>query len=130
ARVARPRVAVVRTEPLVCLFSRPPAAEAMGDVTYAAHVAPLLERYCVACHRPGQGGPMSLQTYDDVAAWSKTIVEVLGQNRMPPWSSALPDPRYGDFVELPVPSEEEKALFAEWARSGMPRGNLADMPPA
>ncbi len=32
------------------------------DVTYAEHVAPILNENCVTCHRPGEVAPLSLLT--------------------------------------------------------------------
>jgi len=34
-------------------------------VTFTKDVAPILQRSCVTCHRPGEMAPMSLQTYED-----------------------------------------------------------------
>jgi|GEM_PF-6921535 len=33
-----------------------------ANVNYADHIAPILQRSCQSCHRPGGGGPMSLLT--------------------------------------------------------------------
>ncbi len=41
-------------------------AETTPDqVTFAKDVAPILQRACQNCHRPGSIGPMSLLTYQD-----------------------------------------------------------------
>src|SRR5262249_39158875 len=37
-------------------------------ITFAEHVAPLLSKHCVECHRPGTAAPFSLITYRQVAA--------------------------------------------------------------
>src|SRR4029079_11873481 len=34
--------------------------------TFTKDVAPILYKNCTGCHRPGEIGPMSLLTYDDV----------------------------------------------------------------
>ena len=36
------------------------------QVTFAKDVAPILQRSCENCHRPGGGAPMSLITYEDL----------------------------------------------------------------
>ena len=41
-----------------------PLAEA--EVTYAKHVAPIIQRSCESCHRQGGFAPLSLMTYDEV----------------------------------------------------------------
>lgn len=122
ATLAGRPVAVARTEASGCFIARPVAVKKVADVTYAKDVEPIVQRYCVKCHSPGQAGPMSLRTYEQVAAWSRTIVEVLRQNRMPPSRLAPPDPRYGDFVKEPEPSATEIATIAKWVEAGTPRG--------
>jgi hypothetical protein len=93
-----------------------------AKVSYAKDVAPILERYCVGCHRPGEAGPMSLLSYDDAASWSETIVEVLRGDRMPPARQSPPDPRYGVFIDEPHPSAAEIDTIAAWVSAGTPAG--------
>lgn len=115
-------VPVARTNASGCFISHPRTARQGAQVTYAADVAPLVERYCVSCHRPGEAGPMSLVSYDQVASWSETIVEVLRDNRMPPSQLSPPDPHFGEFVEMPHPSAAEIDTIARWVDAGTPRG--------
>src|SRR5205823_11301388 len=63
-------VSVPRTEPAGCLIER--AASESGDsrVTYHREIAPILNRHCVACHRPGGIGPFSLLTAAGAGRWS------------------------------------------------------------
>ena len=63
---------------VVGLRHRPAASRASkGEVTYAKHVAPILQKRCQECHRPGEIGPFSLLTYDDAKSWADTIREVV-----------------------------------------------------
>ena len=39
------------------------------EITYNKDVAPLLQKHCVACHRPNDIAPMSLTTYDEVLSF-------------------------------------------------------------
>ena len=39
-----------------------------GTTTFTKDIAPILQRSCESCHRPGGGAPMSLITYQDVRA--------------------------------------------------------------
>ena len=39
------------------------------EVTFSRDIAPILQRSCQGCHRPGQMGPMSLMTYAEVRPW-------------------------------------------------------------
>jgi hypothetical protein len=43
--------------------------------TFARDVAPILYANCVTCHRPGEIGPMSLISYQDVRPWARSIAE-------------------------------------------------------
>src|SRR6185295_7225537 len=114
-------IAVARTQATGCVIAPPRTAERAAKVTYA-DVAPLLERYCVNCHRPGEAGPMSLTTYDDAAEWSDTIVDVLRENRMPPSRLSPPDPRFGQFVPAIEPTTAEIDKIAAWVDAGTPAG--------
>ena len=124
ALLAGRTIAVERTQAAGCVISPPRPADRSAKVTYA-EVAPLLERYCVGCHRPGEAGPMSLVGYDQAASWSDTIVEVLRENRMPPSRLSPPDPRYGEFLASPEPSAAEIDAIAAWAAAGSPVGKGA-----
>src|SRR6059036_4363520 len=56
-----------------------------GDVTFTKDVAPILQRSCQSCHRPGSLAPMSLITYDDVRPWARAIKLKTSLREMPPW---------------------------------------------
>ena len=45
-----------------------------SDINYADHIAPILQRSCLQCHRPGGGGPMSFLSYDEVRPWAPVIM--------------------------------------------------------
>src|SRR5262249_32120319 len=65
---------------------------ATTTVTFTRDVAPILQKHCQECHRPGQIGPMALLTYEKTKAWADTIRDVVTERRMPPWHA---DPRFG-----------------------------------
>jgi len=130
AVVADRAVTLARTQAAGCVISRPRPVDRAAKLTYAADIAPLLDRYCVGCHRPGEAGPMSLVSYDDASSWAETIAEVLRDNRMPPERQAPPDPRWGTFVEQPGPSATEIATITAWVDAGAPAGATARRPAA
>lgn len=120
--VARPVVASVG-----CHIGRAPRGSATGEVTYARHVRPILERRCVECHRVGAVAPFPLTTYRDAAAWSAMIGEVVAEGRMPPWFA---DPAHGTFRNDARLSAAEKRLLQRWIDDGCPAGNLSNLPTA
>ena len=111
----------------------PSAASAADDITYTKDIAPILQRSCETCHRPGGGGPMPLTTYEQVRPWARAIKQRTGigpkAGVMPPWymEKNIGIQKYKDDPSL---SAAEVAKIAKWADAGAPRGNPADMPPA
>lgn len=97
-------------------------------VTYSEHIAPILNGHCVACHRPGQTAPFALQDYRHAAARADMILEVVLEERMPPWYGAR---KHGPFVNERTVSDAEKTLLAQWVAGGKPEGDpaLAPAPP-
>src|ERR1700722_13734553 len=63
--------------------------------TFDRDVAPVLQRNCQACHRPGQAAPFSLLTFEQARPWAKAIKEAVLQRKMPPWFA---DPQVGRFA--------------------------------
>jgi mono/diheme cytochrome c family protein len=97
-----------------------------GPVTFTKHVAPILAENCVTCHRPGDIGPMSLMTFDEVRPWVKAIQQkVVHDKSMPPWHSV--DPR-GTFANDRRLTEDQIATIDRWIQQGAKQGNPADMP--
>jgi peroxiredoxin len=109
-----------------CKIGRVSKADATGEITYTKHVAPILQKNCQECHRPGQIGPFALLTYEVAAAWSETIREVIAEDRMPPWHA---DPKFGKFSNDRRLTKEEKATLLTWLDKGTPRGDPKDLPP-
>ena len=51
----------------------PAAAADDGTVTFSRDIAPILQRSCQRCHRPGTASPMSLLTYEQTRPWARSI---------------------------------------------------------
>jgi hypothetical protein len=108
-----------------------PASRDTESVTFTKHIAPILQRSCQNCHRPGSVAPMSLLTYEDARPWAKSIKFRTGlrtrPNAMPPWyiEKNVGIQQYKGDISL---SDDEIAQIAKWADSGAPQGNPADMP--
>ncbi|MEX0641146.1 MAG: redoxin domain-containing protein [Pirellulales bacterium] len=105
-----------------CAITKPATVKQAGEISYARQIAPILERNCNACHRPGTSAPFALMSYDDVAANAAMIAEVVEQRRMPPWFAS---PGIGKFTnDRTMPSADRKLLLA-WAHAGAPHDDLS-----
>lgn len=109
-----------------CLIGRTKSQVVDNSVTYAEHIAPIFNRRCVECHRPGDIGPFSLTEYKKAAGWADMIAEVVEDGRMPPWHA---NPKYGHFANDRRLSADEKKLIRTWVDNGAPAGDLAKAPP-
>jgi mono/diheme cytochrome c family protein len=124
--LAGKKVAVAETEVDGCLLDRGKKAE-KSSVTYAKHVAPILQKNCQSCHRPGQSAPFELMTYDDAVRHADMLKEVTTQRRMPPWHA---DPRFGHFSNDRRLSKADIDTLAAWVDNGTPKGDDKDLPAA
>jgi hypothetical protein len=103
------------------------APQASTSPTYTRDVAPILFKNCTGCHRPGEIGPMSLLTYDDVRPRAKAIRDEVSDATMPPWHADAP---HGTFLNERGLTDAEKDTIVRWVANGSPQGDLRDMPPA
>jgi hypothetical protein len=107
-----------------------PPAKAVGvpeTVNFAEHIAPIVFDKCVTCHRPGEVGPFSLMTYQDVRKRGKTILRVTEQRSMPPWH---PEPGHGEFLNVMRLSDAQIAVIKRWVETDMAEGDPKLMPKA
>jgi hypothetical protein len=95
--------------------------------TYTKDVAPILQKHCQTCHRPGEAGPFSMLTYEDTKPWAPMMRRVVQQKVMPPWFA---DPSYGHFVNDRSLAPEEIRTLVAWVNAGAQKGDPKDMPPA
>ena len=108
-------------------------AVAQDEVTFHKDIEPILQRSCQNCHRVGGAGPMPLVTYEEVAPFAGLIEYKTGlrdrAGAMPPWYM---EKNIGiqDYKDDPSLSDEEIAAISTWARSGTPKGDVADAPKA
>lgn len=114
-----------QTKAVGCLISRPSPVEPHGEITYCNQVSRVVQKNCIECHREGQIAPFALASYDDVAAWSETILEVIDDGRMPPWHA---NPDHGEFLNDARMSDEDKSLLRQWVENGLPQGDPQNLP--
>jgi len=91
------------------------------EITFNAHIAPLLWEKCANCHRPGESAPFPLLTYDDAKKRAKQIMEVTGRGSMPPWMPV----RDGRLKHERSLTSEEMALLQQWVEEGAHEGTEA-----
>ena len=108
----------------MCAFSAL-AATGPSSVTFAKDVAPVLEKNCQGCHRPGEAAPFPLLTYEQARPWAKAMKDAVLLKKMPPWFA---DPHYGKFSNDRSLSQKEVDTLAAWADAGAPQGDPKDMP--
>jgi hypothetical protein len=95
--------------------------------TYTKDVAAILNKRCLECHRTGEAGPMTLQSYKEVRPWAKAIKQATLTRTMPPWHA---DPAINHFSNDRRLTDQELATVAKWVDDGAPEGNPADLPKA
>ncbi len=89
-------------------------------ITFNEHIAPIIHQNCTPCHRPGEAGPFSLITYNDVRKRSKMVVEVTTERYMPPWPA---DRTYSEFLGERGLSDRQISLISEWRATGAKEGD-------
>jgi hypothetical protein len=125
ARVLHGDTSFVATAAVGCVLETTPRAPVPNLKTYASDVAPILNKHCVPCHRPGEIGPMPLDTLASARRFADNIASVVAQRTMPPWK---PVNKHGQFVGERHLTAAESETLVGWARSGAPAGNMAKAP--
>src|SRR5438105_4014472 len=97
----------------------------VGPLTFTKDIAPIVWARCATCHRPGEIGPFSLITYDDVRRHATQIAAVTARRVMPPWK---PAPGRGSFQNERRLSDAELDAIQTWIAAGAPEGEAADLP--
>nr|MBP6820884.1 thiol-disulfide isomerase [Acidobacteriota bacterium] len=95
-------------------------------VTFNKDVAPIIQKSCQTCHRPGEVAPMSFLTYKEVRPWAKSIREAVTTRVMPPWFA---DPKHGEFSNDCRLSQKEIETITAWVAGGSVEGDAKDLPP-
>ena len=102
-------------------------AKVAQKVTFSKDVAPIFNKSCTECHRPGEAAPFSTLTYAEVRPWAKSIKEKIVNRVMPPWHA---DPHFGQFANDRKLTDKEIATIVAWVDGGAVEGNPKDMPKA
>jgi hypothetical protein len=96
--------------------------------TFTRDIAPILQKSCQDCHRPGYVAPMSLLTYEDSRPWVKSIKNRVMTRQMPPWHI---DKTVGiqHFKNDRSLTDDQIDTIVRWVDAGAPMGDPRDMPP-
>ncbi len=102
-------------------------ATSAAPVTFTKDVAPIIQKNCMGCHRPGEVAPMSFTNYKEIRPWAKAIREKVVSRVMPPWFA---DPAHGEFSNDPRLSQKEIDTIVAWVEGGAKEGDPKEMPPS
>lgn len=129
AVLAGKKVAVAQTPVDGCLITRAELPRPAKAVTFADHVAPIIQKHCAECHRRGTAAPFSLVSYEQVSGKADTIAEVVRDGRMPPWYGA---PAHTEFTNRRGLSAKEREAVLQWVKYGKAKGDEGKLakPPA
>src|SRR5579872_7489833 len=83
--------------------------------TFTRDVAPILQRNCQTCHRPGEAAPFSMLNFEQARPWAKAIKEAVLEKKMPPWFA---NPQVGKFSNDPSLSESDLQTLVAWVDAG------------
>jgi hypothetical protein len=101
---------------------RPQAHARSSTVTWAEHVAPLLQRHCWSCHAPGHSSTSPLTEYAQAVEARLPIKRAVLARTMPPWNAV---PGFGAFANDHGLSAYETELLVSWLDGGMMPGSPA-----
>jgi hypothetical protein len=105
------------------------ASDAAGrQLTFTRDIAPIFQEKCEVCHRPGNIGPMSLVTYEEVRPWIRSIKARVAGREMPPWHLDK-DVGVQRFINDRSLTDQQIDTIVKWIDAGAPRGDARDMPP-
>jgi mono/diheme cytochrome c family protein len=119
--------AFASTETFGCILMPGAVPPAQTEVNYAEHVAEILNKHCVECHRPGEVAPFSLVGYENAKKWAPMIALVTEGRRMPPWKAVH---GFGEFLDENRLSELQIETLRRWSDAGAPRGDASREPAA
>lgn len=118
-------VSVAETPVDGCKITLPEYRQPDEPVTFAEHIAPIMQAHCQDCHHEGSIGPFPLVEYEDVTAFAEMVAEVVRERRMPP---SYASKEHGHFINRLEMSPQEIASVIHWVRGGMPLGDVEKMP--
>jgi len=128
-RLRRLGARALATLVLPAFIAPPVRGQTPNEVTYAKHVAPIIQQKCQVCHQPNSIAPMSLTNYEEVVKAARRIKTRVAARVMPPWHI---DKTVGirEFKNDRSLTDEQIETIVRWVDNGTPLGDPRDMPPA
>ncbi len=102
------------------------AADVTSAPTFHKNVLPILQDHCQECHRPGEIGPFSMMSYQEVRPWAKSIRQAVVSKKMPPWHAD--DAHSAKMSNDRSLSKDEIEVLTAWADAGAPAGDPKEAP--
>lgn len=99
---------------------------AAAPLTYNKDVAPIVYEKCLSCHREGEIAPFSMESFDTIRPWAKSIRKTVAAGEMPPWHA---DSHKTEFLNDRSLSQEQIETIVNWVDQGAREGDPADLPP-
>ncbi|HAO88739.1 MAG TPA: hypothetical protein DCR00_07440, partial [Gammaproteobacteria bacterium] len=94
--------------------------------TYAKEVSRIIQDNCQICHQPGQIGPMSFTSYDEVRPWAPLIQLKVANREMPPYQYDR-DTGVQELKNDWRMAQEDIDTVVAWVNAGSPMGNPEDL---
>jgi hypothetical protein len=94
-------------------------------ITYASHIAAVMNKHCVECHREGMAAPFALDSLEAVQRRARLIAKVVERGVMPPWK---PERGHEPLVGERGLEATELQLLRDWVAQGAPEGDPALTP--
>lgn len=111
----------------MAFFGLFPGPTRAGGPTYHKDVAPILQKSCQECHRPGQVAPFSLMSFEQARKRAADLATITADRKMPPWHASTTEG--GPFRDARVLDAKQIATLTAWAEAGAPEGDAKDAPP-
>ena len=125
----RPPVLAAVAVAMLSIATVQTAPRPAGSVpTFAKDVAPIMFNKCAICHRPGEVAPMSLLSYEDVAAVGEGDQDQ-GRGARDAALGRGPGAHAARCATIAACRRQQIDTIVAWVDGGAPKGNDADMPP-
>src|SRR5580704_13519267 len=89
------------------------------DLTFTKDVAPIMQQHCESCHRPGEGTPFSMLTYESTKPWAKDIKKMVDTLSM---SLCIDTATTEKFENKRSLTQDQINTIVDWVNSGAAKG--------